>query len=205
MTQQMEALLMDDLTSAELVERAALGDQDSWNQITERYSNLLWSIARSYRLSTTDAEDVVQTTWLRLVENLGRIREPERLAGWLATTARNECLSHVRRMGREVVVGNDSWTIDTADDFLPPLDTGLLEQERDVELWRSFEQLSAQCQALLRVLMATDPGTYAEVAEAFGMPIGSIGPTRMRCLERLRRIAEESEYSFDHETESRLR
>lgn len=196
---------MDDPSSAELVERAALGDEASWNLITERFNNLLWSIARSYRLDTADAADVVQTTWLRLVENLGRIREPERLAGWLATTARNECLNLVRRLGRESVVWDPDLPVETADDFLPPLDTGLLEEERDVHLWRSFEQLSAQCQALLRVLIATEPVTYAQVAETFGMPVGSIGPTRMRCLDRLRKITDQSEYSFDPGTESRLR
>ena len=187
----------------ELVDRAAGGDQDAWNQITERFGNLVWAIARSYRLSTADAADVVQTTWLRLVEQLGRIRDPERLAGWLATTARHESLSVLRRSGRERGWRSVEEIHERVDAHTEPVDLQLLEDERDVQLWRSFEQLPDHCQTLLRVLMATDPSSYAEVAGALDMPVGSIGPTRRRCLEKLRVILANSAYPFDA-NESRL-
>src|SRR5260370_34307535 len=88
-------------TTRQLVAAATGGDQEAWAALVERYTSLLWSVARSYRLPEADASDVVQTTWLRLVEHLDRIADPERLPGWLATTARRECMRLVRRAGRE--------------------------------------------------------------------------------------------------------
>lgn len=170
---------------AELVQRAAHGDQQAWNELVERYENLLWSVARGFRLDPADAGDVVQTCWLKLLENLGRIQQPERLAGWLSTTARHECLRVLRTAGREEP---DEALIDVADDRVPALDSGLLERERDAALWQCFGHLPERCQRLLRVLMAVDRPVYAEVSEALGMPVGAIGPTRMRCLKTLRSL-----------------
>ena len=87
---------------AELVRAAGDGDQAAWNSIVERYGGLVWATVRAHRLNTVDGAEVVQTTWLRLVEHLDRIRDPERLGGWLATTARNECLRQIRHSAREV-------------------------------------------------------------------------------------------------------
>ena len=188
---------MDAVSLSELVNRAVAGDQEAWDAITERFNDLLWGIARSHRLSVTDAGDVVQTTWLRLVENLDRIREPERLAGWLSVTARNECITLLRRSGRELRDWNGTQTYDLVDTRLPPVDLKLLEDERDQHLWRTFAQLPERCQVLLRVLMTADPASYAEIASALSMHIGSIGPTRMRCLDRLRQLMATSDYSFD--------
>jgi RNA polymerase sigma factor (sigma-70 family) len=193
---------MADTALADMVRLAIAGDKSAWNSITERFTPLVWSIARSCRLNDADAADVVQTTWLRLVEQLDRIREPERLAGWLSTTARNECINVIRRSGRELIAWTGDEGYDAADTKLAPVDLALLEEERDVALWLAFEQLPARCQALLRVLVASEPTAYAEIASSMGMPIGSIGPTRMRCLERLRRIFAESDYSFDLNLES---
>lgn len=175
-------------SNADLLARAAAGERAAWESLVGRYENLLWSVGRAHRLGTADAGDVVQTTWLRLLENLGRIQDPDRLAGWLVTTARRECLRLLRRSGREVVGGIDDAVADLADELAPALDAHLLAEERDVALWSCFRHLSQRCQLLLRVLMATDPPAYAEVSTALGMPIGSIGPTRMRCLERLREL-----------------
>ncbi|MEZ5116207.1 MAG: sigma-70 family RNA polymerase sigma factor [Candidatus Nanopelagicales bacterium] len=171
-----------------LLTAAASGDQASWSALVDRFSGLLWSIARSFRLPTAEAADVVQTTWLRLVENLDRIEEPERLASWLATTARRECLHAQRRGRRESPVPADE-TFSTVADGADPLDAALLADERDAELWRVFELLPERCRRLLRVLAATPAPGYAEVAAALDMPIGSIGPTRSRCLARLRESA----------------
>lgn len=175
-----------DESTTDLVHAAARGDQWAWDRLVGRYENLLWSVARGHRLSTADAGDVVQTTWLKLLENLGRIEDPERLAGWLVTTARRECLRILRRSGREVIdLEAGAEVVDDA----PDLDTALLEQERDVALWQAFSKLPERCQRLLRILMGTEPPAYAEVAEALDMPIGAIGPTRGRCLTKLRGFA----------------
>lgn len=185
----------------DLLARADAGDQAAWNSIVDRYTNLLWSVGRAHRLDTADAGDVVQTTWLRLVENLGRIEDPERLPGWLVTTARRECLRVLRRSGREIVGGVDDAALEIVDELAPALDARLLAEERDALLWRCFERLSERCQRLLRVLMAADPPAYADVSEALGMPIGSIGPTRMRCIDRLRALTQEAGFAFDRTPE----
>jgi RNA polymerase sigma factor (sigma-70 family) len=184
-----------------LLARADAGDQSAWNSIVDRYTNLLWSVGRAHRLDSADAADVVQTTWLRLVENLGRIQDPERLPGWLATTARRECLRILRRSGREIVGGADDLALEIVDELAPALDTRMLAEERDAALWECFERLSERCRRLLRVVMAAEPPAYAEVAAALGMPIGSIGPTRMRCIDRLRQLTSEAGFAFDATSE----
>jgi RNA polymerase sigma factor (sigma-70 family) len=182
---------------AVLLAAASAGDQEAWNVLTDRFTNLLWSVARSYRLSHDDAADAVQNTWLRLLENLTTIKNPEALPGWLATTTRREVLGILRRRGRTVLTRDEDLGVDLADPSVEELDAALLEDERDAKLWASFAMLPERCQQLLRVLMACDRPVYAEVSTAFDMPVGSIGPTRMRCLERLRRLVAESGYQFD--------
>lgn len=189
---------------ADVVARAREGDQAAWNALVERYTALVWSVARAHRLNSSDAADVVQTTWLRLVENLGSVKDPERLAGWLVTTSKRECLRLLRKSGREVVGYLDDTAEDVADELAETVDAALLEDERDVALWRCFSNLSERCQRLLRVLMAAEPPAYVEVSEALGMPIGSIGPTRMRCLERLRQITSQAGYAFDTTSEGTM-
>jgi RNA polymerase sigma factor (sigma-70 family) len=171
----------------QLVRAAAAGDQAAWDRLVERFNGLVWSVVRAHRLGGSDASDVVQTTWLRLVENLGRLQDPERVGAWLATTARRECLRTLRLSARAVP---------TETELLPdpgtdtPLDAALLTNERDRALWTAFGGLSERCQMLLRILVADPPPSYEVVGELLDMPIGSIGPTRQRCLERLRGLAE---------------
>lgn len=188
-----------------LVVRAREGDAAAWNALVERYTRLLWGVARAHRLGQSDAADVVQTTWLRLVEHLEDLQDPDRIAGWLATTARRECLRILRRSGREVMGAADDAAADVADEVAPALDAALLTDERDRVLWQCFARLSERCQHLLRVLMATEPPAYSEVSEALGMPVGSIGPTRMRCLDRLRTFAHESGYAFTDTVDGSVR
>jgi RNA polymerase sigma factor (sigma-70 family) len=170
-----------------LLAAAAKGDQAAWDALVAEYVSLLWSIARGFRLGPADSADVVQMTWLRLVENLDRIVEPERLASWLSTTARRECLQLIRRADRTREVSGGEPRSELVD-LAPPVDDRLLRDERDAALWQVFTQLSERCQELLRILMATPPPGYAEVAAALDMPIGSIGPTRQRCLNQLREL-----------------
>ncbi len=125
--------------------------------------------------------------WLRLVENLERLREPEHVGSWLAAVARHECLRIVRRAAREVLTDADTEP-STAD--YATVERRIITEQRDAELWEAFETLPPQCRTLLRVLIADPRPSYDEVAAALEMPIGSIGPTRQRCLDRLRRILE---------------
>jgi RNA polymerase sigma factor (sigma-70 family) len=171
----------------DLLSAAADGDQAAWNALVDRYNGLMWSIARGFRLGAADAGDAVQRAWLKLVENLDRIQEPERLAAWLATTVRRECLQLIRRNARTRPM-DETDQPELADATTPPVDDALLRQERDAELWRTFARLNERCQRLLRVLMAAPAPAYTEVAAALDMPIGSIGPTRQRCLARLREL-----------------
>jgi RNA polymerase sigma factor (sigma-70 family) len=174
-----------DGTNGELLAAAAVGNQRAWNALVQRHTSLLWSIARSYRLSSADAADVVQTTWLRLVEHLDKIADPERLPGWLATTTRRECIHLMRRTDRRTEFAAE---LPDPEDDGPAPDEALLRDERDAELWRALARLDELCQRLLRVLMADPPPAYTDVAEALGIKVGSIGPTRGRCLAKLRAL-----------------
>ena len=179
---------MDDPTTAELFAGVRDGDQAAWDALVTRFSSLLWGVARGHRLDTATAGDVVQTVWLKLVENLDGIREPAALPGWLSVTTRRECLRVLRQQGRTRPTEDDH-LVAVASDDAPP-DTGVLVEERDRALWAAFERLGEKCRRLLRVLMADPAPSYEEVSAALDMPVGSIGPTRGRCLDRLRALLE---------------
>jgi RNA polymerase sigma factor (sigma-70 family) len=175
-----------------LVRGAAGGDEVAWRGLVARFSNLVWAVARAHRLANADAADVYQTTWLRLAEHIGRIEHPERVGAWLATAARRECLQSLRltaktaptddmeRLDITAAVGNPT------EEAVLAAETGREDAARAAAMWRAFERLSGRCRELLRILMASPPPSYAEVAAALGLPLGSIGPTRARCLQRLR-------------------
>lgn len=166
-----------------LVTAAGSGDQLAWDALVRRYAGLVWSVARAYGLGDADAADVCQATWLRLVEHLDSVREPGAVGAWLATTARREALALFRR--RPVVALPDTDGAELADTRPPPWHATLTE-ERDREVWRAFATLSAHCQAVLRLLVVEPVESYAVAAAALNMPIGSLGPTRARCLAALR-------------------
>lgn len=172
-----------------LVERAARGDADAWDTLVERFSGLVWSIARGYGLDAADAADVSQTCWLRLAENLDRLRDPERVGAWLATTARRESLVVVKKGRRQVPSGVLFDDEAVGDD--PGLDSALLRDERAAALSHAFRGLPSLCRTLLRVLLSDPAPSYAEVSDNLDMPIGSIGPRRARCLDRLRVAVEQ--------------
>jgi RNA polymerase sigma factor (sigma-70 family) len=171
--------------TASLLGRAARGDQHAWNDLVAAHTSLLYAVARSFRLDQADANDVVQTTWLRLVEHLDRIEDPTRLVGWLVTTARREALRVLRRGNRERPAAEDS-ALDRADDAAP-VDTGLLVDESNRALWAAYRELPERCRQLLRIAVY-EPRAYEEISELLGMPVGSIGPTRRRCLTQLRTL-----------------
>lgn len=174
----------DEASTRDLVAAAAGGDQKAWDGLVDRFSRLVWSVARNFRLSDADAADVCQTTWLRLVEHLRAINDPDRLAGWLATTARREAISVLRKRDREVPVFDAPDEEDEDEEQNPERRT--IAQDEYRELWNAFAGLSEKCRGLLRVLAVSPLDNYAQIAAALRMPVGSIGPTRARCLDRLR-------------------
>jgi RNA polymerase sigma factor (sigma-70 family) len=178
--------------TGQLVRGAAGGDEVAWRGLVARFSGLVWAIARAHRLANADAADVFQTTWLRLAEHIGRIEHPDRVGAWIATAARRECLQSLRSSAK-VVLTDDAERLDLTPAVGNPTEDAVLAAEQEKEdadraaaLWRAFGRLPSRCRELLRVLMASPPPSYAEVAAALGLPLGSIGPTRARCLARLR-------------------
>jgi RNA polymerase sigma factor (sigma-70 family) len=194
---------------AALVRASSVGDATAWEALVARFSGLVWSVVRGYQLPHADSADVFQTTWLRLVEHIDRLQAPDQVGAWLATTARRECLLVARTRGRSVPVDEPTlaW-LGHSDERSP--EQAVLEAEqtrldaaRAEQIWQALADLSPRCRQLLRVLMASPPPSYAEIAAALGMPVGSIGPTRARCLQRLRQklagqVSESSSRSHDH-------
>jgi RNA polymerase sigma factor (sigma-70 family) len=178
--------------AADLVRHAAGGDRRAWDALVDEYGGLIWAITRSYRLSAPEAADVSQTTWLRLCENIERLRDPGAVGAWLATTARRECLNQQGR-GRAVDLVEDMSRLEAEVVCDDPVDAGLLQREREAAVRAALVRLPARPQQLLRMLMTDDPPSYEDVAAALDLPIGSIGPTRGRALRRLRQILESSE------------
>lgn len=173
--------------TADLVAAAAGGDGTAWSELVNRYAGLVWSVARGFRLGPSDAADVSQSVWLRLVESLGSVRDPARLAGWLATTTRRESLRLLQRAGREHV---DDQVVEavvtTRGDAAAPPESHVLTAEGNRELWAAVRSLSERCRRLLRTYAYAPELSYAELAAALDMPVGSLGPTRGRCLEQLK-------------------
>lgn len=176
---------------AALVRRAAHGDKQAWNRLVDQYGRLIWSITVRFKLAESDAADVVQTTWMRLIEHIDRIEQPDRVGSWLAATARNECLRHVAARKRIVLVREDV-EFDGADHHEPGVDEALLAAERAQGVREAMAHLPAQWQQLLELLMADPPISYAEISDQLGVPVGSIGPTRGRCLAKLRVLLQAS-------------
>jgi RNA polymerase sigma factor (sigma-70 family) len=175
----------DTARTARLVRAAAAGDQDAWHALVDCHSGSLRVIARAHRLNGADTEDVVQTTWLRFVEHLPRITSPAAVRGWLATTARRECLRVLREGAR--CPPSEELPEAPLQREAPGPDARLLEAERDEALRRAVGLLPSRDRALLGLLIADPPLSYEQIGTAMDMPTGSIGPTRARCLSRLRR------------------
>jgi RNA polymerase sigma factor (sigma-70 family) len=174
--------------AASLVAAAADGDRQAWEKIVESYGRLIWAIARNHRLSPGDAADVSQTTWLRLLEHIGRLSDPGRVGAWLATTARRECL-RMRAKNRRTSPVSDEAIFELAQpraEAPDELDGALLAAERSDAVQGAITKLPPACQQILQLMMLDPPPSYEEIAAAIGRPIGSLGPSRRRCLEKLR-------------------
>jgi RNA polymerase sigma factor (sigma-70 family) len=172
------------LEAAELLRRAGNSDPAAWQEIMRRYSGLVVGKVRAFRLQDADAHDAVQTTWLRLAENLHRIQHPERLAGWLATTAARECLRMLRQDKRTPPL-TDAIADHTADPAPGP-EQHVIDAQTAQTLRTLIAELPPRRRRLLRALFTDHPASYAELSRATGIPLGSIGPTRNRALHQLR-------------------
>jgi RNA polymerase sigma factor (sigma-70 family) len=170
----------EDSSTTTLLEHAASGDQLAWRELFDRYDRLVRSVAASFRLQAADVHDVAQTTWLRLLHNLPTIRDPERLAGWLAVTATRESLAILRRASRHTQVAGE--LPDPATDT----EASAVAGDTARALWETVAELPPRQERLLVALFREELDSYNEVAARCAMPIGSIGPTRARALSRLR-------------------
>ncbi len=177
---------------ASLVRRAAEGDRHAWEGLVDQYARLIWSITNEFKLIESDAADVAQTTWLRLLQHIDRIEHPHRVGSWLAATARNECLRSLAARKRVVVVDQDDVELGGAVAPAAEIDERLLADERDQVVRDALSRLPRRWQRLLEMLMADPPVPYADISDELGLPVGSIGPTRGRCLARLRVLLQAS-------------
>ena len=171
---------------AGLVMRARKGEQQAWDALIERFAPLVWSICRRYQLSGADASDVAQTVWMRLVEQLDKIRDPAALPGWLAATARHECCRALRQARRSHPAGFVPDAEDIPDQRNGMAEDELLAAERHAALREAFADLPTSGQQLIALLIVDPPLPYAEISARLGIAVGSIGPTRGRCLDKLR-------------------
>jgi RNA polymerase sigma factor (sigma-70 family) len=176
---------LDSSDIARLVRCAAAGDLGAWERLVDQFARLIWSITVEYKLVESDAADVCQTTWLRLLEHIDRIEHPDRVGSWLAATARNECLRSLAARKR-IVLSQDYAELNDSVAHEPEVDERLLAAERAQVVRDALSSLPRRWQRLLEMLMADPPASYADISDELELPIGSIGPTRGRCLAQLR-------------------
>ncbi len=168
------------------LERARSGETSALGEIVRELNPLLWHVARGEGLAAEEAADVVQTTWLELVRRLHDIRSPQALTSWLVTATRREAW-RVRELSRRKDPDGAA-RLAAVPDPAPGPGEQLLADEQDQVLWQHVQRLPERCRKLLRVVAHVSRPDYAAVAQALGMPIGSIGPTRGRCLAKLREM-----------------
>jgi RNA polymerase sigma factor (sigma-70 family) len=173
------------------VQRAAAGDERAWETMVRQYDGLLRSVAVGFRLTREEGADAAQTTWLRLVEHIRTIREPEKLAGWLSVTMRRECIRLVGRKRRERLTEDFEWT-DAPADGGEGVDAGVLRAERNAALWEAVDLLPTRQRQLVLALSASPPPSYQQVGAELSMAVGTIGPTRAKALRRLRHLLTEA-------------
>ena len=179
--------MRNDPVVTDLVTRARNGDRQAWEALVERYAPLIWSICRRHCLDGADADDVGQGVWLQLVDQLDKVRDPAALPGWLATTTRRECTRVLRTVRGPHAAG---YSLDA--ETIPDEQARMAEQQvlvagRHAALREAFAHLPPCCQQLIAVLIEDPPLPYTEISARLGIPVGSIGPNRGRCLDRLRR------------------
>ncbi len=179
-----EALDSTTGSAADLLLKMNNSDRTAWDEAIRRYGKLVSATVRSFRLQEADTFDAIQSTWLRLVENAEQVRFPERLGGWLATTARRECLHILRRAKREPRYADV--LLETVSDPSAGPENRAIDADTSRKLRKLIDELSPRRRILLRMLFSDNPCSYDEVARIAGIPSGGIGPTRARALQQLR-------------------
>jgi RNA polymerase sigma factor (sigma-70 family) len=178
--------MSEDRSVTDLVARARNGDQRAWDDLVERYAPLVWSICRRHQLSDADAGDVQRRVWLQLVSQLDKIRDPAALPGWLAATTRRECGRIGRAVRGPLAAGHVPDAATISHQHAGMADQELLTAERHAALREAFTRLPLCCRQLISMLIQDSPVPYAQISAALNIPVGSIGPRRRRCLEKLR-------------------
>jgi len=179
--------MRDDSPTADLVLCARKGDSDAWDALVQRFAPLIWSICRGYSLGRADAYEVGQYVWLRLVDHLEAVHNPAALPAWLATTTQRECIRALRGARNQHVLGHELDVESIPDEQTGMAEHELLLAERHAALRQAFTRLPPPCQRLIAMLLEDPPVPYAEISARLGIPLGSIGPSRGRCVEKLRR------------------
>ena len=177
----------DDWRVIDLVTRARNRDKQAWDELVERYAPLIWSVCRRNQLGGADADDVGQNVWLQLVNHLETLRDPAALPGWLATTTRRECGRALRTAQGSHAAGYMPEFESIPDERAQTADQELLAAERHAALREAFADLPPFSQQLIALLAQDPPVPYTEISARLGIPVSSIGPTRRRCLEQMRR------------------
>lgn len=168
-----------------LVQNAAQGNEEAWNELCDKLTPIIRAVARQHRLSAYDVEDIIQTTWLTLIEHIDGLRDPLAIAGWLRTVTARQSLNHLRK-DRE----QPSDDVSLFDCAVEPInEQRLVERERSATITTALESLGERDRQLLALLFASDRPDYIEISKRLDMPVGSIGPTRVRALSKLSRIA----------------
>ncbi|HUR50682.1 MAG TPA: sigma-70 family RNA polymerase sigma factor [Mycobacteriales bacterium] len=173
----------------DLVRAAEQHDASAWDELVARHTGLLLSITRDYRMSPSDASDAVQSAWLRLLEHLGKLDNPDSVTAWLATTTRRECLRIIALRRRTVLAGEDADLLERSEVAPDPV-SRLTAEEDAVAVREALGMLPQRWRQLMELLMSDPPTSYEEISRTLPIPIGSIGPTRKRCLQRLRLMVE---------------
>jgi RNA polymerase sigma factor (sigma-70 family) len=175
-------------------ERWAAGDPVALDELVRVMTPVLWHVVRAYRLTAEVSEDVVQSTWLALVRSRTSIHDPAAVGGWLTTTARREAWKVARASGRALPVEDDELSRRLPDEG--SAEASVVQRDADDRLWGAVDRLPDRCRQLLRIVAFEHRPDYTKIAADLGMPVGSIGPTRGRCLTKLRALLENGE---DHD------
>ncbi|MFN0132069.1 MAG: RNA polymerase sigma factor [Phycisphaerales bacterium] len=177
---------MTDPATRSVFDRCLAGEQQAWAEVVDHYSGFVYAIARSHRLTPEECDDVAQAVFTALFRRLGAIRDHAQVSAWIGQTCRRACWKLIRAR-RAADTAKASARAEAA--YLP--DPGLEQLEFTAALLRAFDDLDPRCQTLLRTLYGDAGGaSYQQISESLGLSVGSIGPTRQRCLAKLARLME---------------
>jgi RNA polymerase sigma factor (sigma-70 family) len=179
--------IRDDPGVTDLVSRAKNGDNKAWDALVERYAPLIWSICSRHQLGGAEADDAGRRVWLQLVDHLDTISDPAAVAGWLAATTRRECGRVARAAQAPGAAGPVPYAQTNPDEQATTAEHELLAAERSASLSEAFLHLPLSCRRLITMLIEDPPPPYTQISAKLGIPVASIGPTRSRCLDELRR------------------